>query len=268
MLGEYVVAKYIRLSIEDAKNDSMSIENQRLLLDKHIMDLDLPNAKVIEFVDNGHTGTHFDRPAMTELIELVRQGGISCILVKDLSRFGRNMIETAYLIERVFPLFRTRFISVSDAFDSDKHEGGTGGIEIAFKLLLHEYYSRDLSLKVKTAKRARALRGEFVMKNCAFGYKKVNNRLEIDENSAETVRLIFDLYSSGFSLAKVAARLYEDKRPTPSEYRRGMDNPACIWGKPVILDIIHDEQYIGTYTAGKTRKVEVGSSKTVQVDKS
>jgi len=106
------------------------------------------------------------------------------------------------------------------------------------------------------------------MKNCAFGYKKVDGRLEIDEPAAETVRMIFGLYSGGTSLAQVAARLYEDKRPTPGEYKRAVDNPSCIWGKSVILAILHDEQYIGTYTAGKTKKLYVGGNKVIDVDKS
>ena len=271
-MGKYVVAKYIRLSMEDTKNDSLSVENQRLLLDAHIAEMCVPDAEVLEFVDNGHSGTNFERPAVQELLELVRQGKVNCIVVKDLSRFGRNMIETGYYIERVFPLFRVRFIAVSDAHDSDDYEGGTGGMEVAFKFLIHEQYSRDLSMKIKTAKRAKALNGEHVVKNCAFGFKKVDGRLEIDEPAAETVRLIFSMAADGRSLAKITARLYADKRPTPSEYkgyssRKITKEMSCIWGKSVILDILADEQYIGVYTAGKTRKLDVGSSKVVEVDR-
>ena len=207
-MGKYVIAKYIRLSIEDAKNDSLSVESQRLLLDAHIAEMCVPDSEVLEFVDNGHSGTNFERPAVQELLELVRQGKVNCIAVKDVSRFGRNMIETGYYIERVFPLFRIRFIAVSDNHDSAEHEGDTGGMELAFKFLIHEQYSKDLGLKIKTAKHAKAIRGELIMKNCAFGYKKVENRLEIDEPAAETVRLIFDMAATGSSLADIAARLY------------------------------------------------------------
>jgi DNA invertase Pin-like site-specific DNA recombinase len=248
--------------MEDTKNDSLSVENQRLLLDAHIAEMCVPDAEVLEFVDNGHSGTNFERPAVQELLELVRQGKVHCIVVKDLSRFGRNMIETGYYIERVFPLFRVRFIAVSDNHDSDDYEGGTGGMEVAFKFLIHEQYSRDLSLKIKTAKRAKALSGECIVKNCAFGFKKVDGRLEIDEPAAETVRLIFNMAAEGQSLAKITARLYADKRPTPSEYKgQKRKEPEkykpFVWGKSVILNILADEQYIGTYTAGKTRKPDV-----------
>jgi DNA invertase Pin-like site-specific DNA recombinase len=110
-MGEYTIAKYIRLSLDDAISDSMSIENQRLLLDAHIAGLDIPNVTVIERVDNSCSGVDFERPGIQELLELVRAGRVNCIAVKDFSRFGRNAIETGYFIERVFPLFGVRFIS-------------------------------------------------------------------------------------------------------------------------------------------------------------
>jgi len=255
-LAECVIAKYIRLSVEDTQSDSLSVETQRLLLDAHINNLDIPNATVLEFVDNGHRGTTFERPAVHSLLELVRLGRVNCIVVKDLSRLGRNMLETGYYIERVFPLYGVRFIAVSDGLDSAEHNGGLGGMEVAFKFLAHEQYSRDLSQKIKTAKRAKALRGEYIVPK--FGYKKVNNQLIIDEPAAETVRLIFELYSAGGSITSIAARLYAEKRPTPSEYRRSVENPVCIWSKSAILGILRDEQYIGTYIAGKTRCLDVG----------
>lgn len=107
------------------------------------------NGEVLEFVDNGHTGTNFERPAVQELLTMVQAGSIDCIIVKDLSRFGRNSIETGYFIERVFPLYHTRFISVSDDFDTVNFKGDTGGIDVAFKYLISECYSRDMSMKTK-----------------------------------------------------------------------------------------------------------------------
>ena len=151
-------------------------------------------------------------------------------------------------------------------FDSAEHDGGTGGLDVAFKLLMHEQYSRDLSQKIKTAKRTKALRGESVVKNCAFGFKKVDGRLEIDEPAAETVRLIFELYKDGHNLTEVVARLYEDKRPAPGEYRKRTDRFTCLWNKSHILTILCDEQYIGTHIAGKTRCAEIGRQ--TKVDKS
>ena len=116
-MQKYVIALYIRLSIEDYKYDSMSIENQRLVLNEYAAGMpEALNSEVLEFVDNGYSGTNFERPQVQKLIEMVRENKIDCIIVKDFSRFGRNSIETGYFLERVFPLFHTRFISVSDDF--------------------------------------------------------------------------------------------------------------------------------------------------------
>ena len=107
----------------------MSIENQHLALNEFVSSMpESANAEVLEFIDNGYSGTNFERPKVQELIEMVRANKIDCIIVKDFSRFGRNSIETGYFIERVFPLFHTRFISINDDFDSDQHKGDTGGI--------------------------------------------------------------------------------------------------------------------------------------------
>ena len=118
-MRKYLIALYIRLSLEDSKTESMSIPNQRLILREKAMSLpEWENAEVMEFVDNGHSGMNFERPAVQELLEMVQAGKVDCIIVKDLSRFGRNSIETGYFIERVFPLYHTRFISVSDHFEA------------------------------------------------------------------------------------------------------------------------------------------------------
>lgn len=140
-MQKYVIALYIRLSLEDYKYDSMSIENQHLALNEFVSSMpESANAEVLEFIDNGYSGTNFERPKVQELIEVVRANKIDCIIVKDFSRFGRNSIETGYFIERVFPLFHTRFISINDDFDSDQHKGDTGGMDVAFKYLISEYY--------------------------------------------------------------------------------------------------------------------------------
>lgn len=266
-MAEQIIAKYIRLSLDDAQTDSMSIEHQRLLLDKYILDSDI-TGPVREFVDNGYSGINFERPAVQELLELVQDGKVGCILVKDFSRFGRNAIETGYFIERVFPLYRVRFVSVSDGFDSFEHNGDTGGIEVAFKFLMNEYYSRDLSRKISSAKREKARRGEAVTKNCIFGYKLDESRnMAIDSDSAETVRIIFEMYAHKKSISDIEKRLYEEAHPTPGAWKKRQRQTVetqefdCVWQKTVILSVLRDEQYTGVYTAGKTRTVEVGNQK-------
>ena len=263
-MQEYVIAKYIRLSLDDVASDSMSIENQKTIIDKHIEGLKMPNAETIELVDNGYSGTSFERPAVQQLLELVREGKVNCIIVKDFSRFGRNAIETGYFLERVFPLFRVRFISVCDGYDSADHDGDTGGIEVAFKFLLHEQYSRDLSIKIKTAFHEKMRCGEYVRKNCLFGYILNDARqMVIDEPAAETVRLIFNLASDGNSYADIAKRLYEDKRPTPSKHKGLHKNNDCSWALSHIYYLLREEQYTGVYIAGRSEKVDVGSKEIV-----
>lgn len=205
---------------------------------------------------------------MQELLELVRNGRVNCIIVKDFSRFGRNAIETGYFIERVFPLYGIRFISLSDNFDSAEHKGNTVGLEVAFKFLIHEYYSKDLSKKIRSAKQEKARRGEAVSKNCVFGYVLDEDRsMVIDPGAADTVRLIFELYSQKRSISDIEKQLYEDGRPTPAAWKKlkrgasystGFD---YVWQKGVILSILRDERYTGVYVAGKTKTLEVGISR-------
>lgn len=219
-MREYVIAKYIRLSIEDAVTESLSIPHQRRLLDEYIEGMDIHGATVLEFVDNGYTGTNYERPAVQELLTLVQSGGVDCILCKDFSRFGRNAVETGYFVDQVFPLYQTRFISVSDGFDSDDHKEDTGGIDIAFKHIIHEQYSRDLSIKVKSAKRQQMARGENIVKNAIYGYRKgANGRWEIDDTAAEVVRTMYRLALDGLPPAKIRDRLCTVKIPTPREYQ-------------------------------------------------
>jgi len=262
-LDNYVIVKYIRLSLDDTQSESMSIENQRLMLDGFIADMDCCDAPALEFVDNGFTGTNFERPGVQELLELVREGKVDCIVVKDFSRFGRNAIETGYFIERVFPFYRVRFISLDDGFDSAEHDGDTGGLEVSFKFLMHEYYSRDLSKKISSARREKMRRGEAVTKNCVFGYSlDANRNMVVDPVAADTVQLIFNMYSQEHSLLDIEKRLYKEKRATPSVHKKqkralAKDGQfACVWQKSVINKILRDEQYIGTYIAGKTRVVD------------
>ena len=191
------IATYIRLSVEDIKTDSLSIDGQRKFLNYHIEQLpEYADAEIIEFVDNGNTGTNFERPAMQELLDLVRANAISCILVKDFTRFGRDLLQVGYFLEKVFPLFRTRFIAVDDLYDSNDYVQDTGGIDITFKYLIGEYYSRDLSVKSRMAKYARMKKGQYQSENCIYGYKKgADGKMEIDEDTADNVRLIFNTNS-------------------------------------------------------------------------
>lgn len=276
-MRKYLIALYIRLSLEDVKTESMSIPNQRLILREKAMSLsEWDNAEVMEFVDNGHSGTNFERPAVQELLKMVQAGKVDCIIVKDLSRFGRNSIETGYFIECVFPLYHTRFISVSDHFDTADYKGDTGGIDIAFKYLISECYSRDMSMKTKSAKYAKMRRGEYQSAICPYGYKKsADGRMEPDTEAAEVVKQIFLWGAEGNTAAEIIRRLYEKRIPTPAEYRAAKGKPIHdtsrsngVWSPSAVIKILTDERYAGTYIIGKRAVKEIGGTRSRLKDES
>ncbi len=269
-MPKYVMALYIRLSIEDIKYDSLSIENQRLVLNEYAESMpEAADCEIIEFVDNGYSGTNFERPQVQKLIEMVKSNQIDCILVKDFSRFGRNSIETGYFIERVFPLFHTRFISLSDDYDSDRFKGDTGGMDVAFKYLISEYYSKDMSIKSKTAKYAKMERGEYQSKICQYGYRKsADGRIEPDPEAASVVQLIFQLSAERMSATDITRELFRHKIPTPGEYKAARGNHSHdisrtdgTWSVSTVLRILEDERYTGTYVIGKRAVIEIGSNR-------
>ena len=195
---------------------------------------------------------------------------------EDLSRFGRNSIETGYFIERGFPLYHTRFISVSDDFDTANFKGDTGGIDIAFKYLISECYSRDMSMKTKSAKYAKMRRGEYQSVICPYGYRKsADGRMEPDEDVAPNVQMIFQWASEGNTAAEITRKLYAMNIPTPGEYRKlkgkdyyNVSRTNGVWSTSTVLRILEDQRYIGTYVIGKRKVKEIGSRHTQLKDES
>jgi DNA invertase Pin-like site-specific DNA recombinase len=271
-MNEYVIAEYIRLSQDDAVSDSLSIPNQHLLLGRHIDELDIPGATVLEFVDNGHTGTNLDRPAVQEMLEMVRCGKIHCIIVKDFSRFSRNAMESGYYIEQVFPLYRVRFIAIGENFDSNDYKDGTGGIDVAFRFLMHEHYSKDLSKKIKSAKRVLMRNGEYIVAGAIYGYRKNDSgRWEPDPGPAGVVRQIFDLALDGLSTAQIRDKMFEARVLTPREYTKIQQKKeivlAYLWSTRMIHRTLTNEQYTGSYVSGKHELKRIGSGARINNEK-
>ena len=210
------------------------------------------------------------------MMEDIKSGKINCIIVKDFSRFGRNSIETGYFLERVFPLFHTRFISVSDDYDSNNYKGDTGGMDVAFKYLISEYYTRDMSIKTKSAKYAKMQRGEYQSTICPYGYRKsADGRMEPDPEAAAVVQLIFQLAAEGKNAPSIAKELYKRGIPTPAEYKitRGqkthdISRTHGIWCDSTIVRYLADERYTGTYIIGKRAVLEVGGNNSRFKDRS
>jgi len=270
---DFVIAKYLRLSQDDAISESMSISHQRLMLDEFIDELSIPNATILEFEDNGFTGTNLNRPAAQDMLELVRCGKVNCIIVKDFSRFSRDSMESGYYIEQVFPLYGVRFISVSDHYDSADYDGGTGGLDVAFKFMMHEYYSKDLSKKIKSAKHILMKNGEHIVGGAIYGYRKNDSgKWEQDPTAAEVVRDIFNMTLDGKTTAQIRDKLFADRQLAPREYdyiNKGKDiTPKYNWASRQIFRILTNEQYTGTYIAGKRETTRVGSKTHIEKDKS
>lgn len=272
-MDKYVIAKYIRLSMDEAVSESASIPTQHYTLDRHIEALDIPNATVLDFVDNGFTGTSMERPAMQKMLELVRCGEINCIIVKDFSRFSRDAMESGYYIEQVFPLYGVRFIAATDGFDSGDSADGTGGMDVTFKFLMHEYYSKDLSMKVKSAKHTRMRNGEHIVAGAIYGYRKNGSgQWEPDPEPAAVVRQIFRYALDGLSTAQIRDKLFEAKHLAPREYSRLQQGKELDhqyqWNTRAIHRTLTNEQYTGSYVAGKHESTRIGGKGQWDIDRS
>lgn len=278
------VAMYIRLSNEDAdisKNDakieSNSVSNQRdLLIDFISRHPDLADSNILEFCDDGYSGTNFERPAVQQLLTKVRQGEINCIVVKDFSRFGRNYLELGDYLEQVFPFLGVRFISVNDGYDSAKDNGVTAGLDIGLKNLIYDLYSKDLSKKVKTAKTAKMKKGEYIGSFAPFGYLKAKdkkNAIVVDEEAAVVVKRIFQLAAEGNNTSAIAKILNADGVPSPARhYQKNHNNKKwrkakgdLVWQTMAVLKILKDETYTGKTINHKREKPDVNSMSTVAV---
>jgi len=282
-MTEYKTALYIRLSQEDDNiGESNSVINQRdLLTDFAMKHPDLSKGKILYFIDDGHSGTNFDRPAVKDMLEQVRKGNINCIVVKDFSRFGRNYIEVGGYLEQVFPFLGVRFLSVNDFFDSDDNKGCSAGLEVGFKTLIHDLYSRDLSVKSKSGKLAKTKKGEHVHRTAPFGYIKSNtvkNAWEIDGPAAETIRRIYSMALNGLKMTEIAKTLNSEDLPSPLKHRinnntsnsviwRTVDD-IPLWRSANVTRILKDERYTGKNIVGKTSKGKYGTPKTILLPQS
>lgn len=254
------LAIYLRLSVEDidlkknkSKDESNSVGNQRLLIRNYIARKpELTKLPILEFCDDGYTGTNFERPQFQSMMELVKDGQISCVIVKDLSRFGRSYLEVGDYLEHIFPFLGVRFIAVNDNFDSSDYIGITSGIDIAFRNLLHQKYSEDLSDKVKSAMRMKMAKGKYV-NHAPFGYMKSSedkHRIVLDPVTAPIVREIFDAILAGHSTTEIAVSLNSRQVLTPMGYkqwktREQLTGRLPIWNHRTVLRVLRDLKYTG-----------------------
>lgn len=253
----YIAGIYARLSQErkEAYRDkSNSLEMQEELCIKAANGKDIKVFRV--YKDYEYSGTNFKRPGFLEMMEDVRIGRINCIIVKDMSRFGREYLEISNYIEKVFPFLGVRFISVNDNLDTKDGIKSDKSYEIAIKNIFNDLYAKDISKKVKASKEVKMKQGSFIGAMAPYGYKvnKIDGKrvLVIDEKAAEVVRLIFNLADQGKSniqIARELTRIYA----TPSEYKKSGEiykNKYDIkqWDPSHLSKILSDEVYIGNLT--------------------
>jgi DNA invertase Pin-like site-specific DNA recombinase len=280
MSQEYVVGVYLRISSEDMKAsdcDSNSILSQRERIKDYIANHnELKNASLKEYVDDGISGTNFEREAVMTLIEDAKHGLIDCVIVKDFSRFGRNYIETGTYIDKIFPFLGIRFIAVNDHYDSQK-VSGTGGIDVAFKNMIHDFYSKDLSKKIISAKRANAEKGIHMTAYAPYGFvKDKDKKLTPDRESACVVKRIFDMRLDGETLTDIAKNLNKEEVPSPLMLRKkrkdkfpcNRSNEIIYWRAARIQTILKDRRYVGDAVYGKYKRAEIGGKKDIKVPES
>ena len=274
-------AAYLRLSIEDGdKAESNSIGNQRELIRDFAAER--PGLHLVEeYADDGYTGTNFERPGFKRMMEDIKSGKINCIIVKDLSRLGRNYIEMGKYLEQIFPMMGIRFIAINDNYDNANSESSdSDSIVVPFKNLLNDSYCRDISIKVRSQLDMKRRKGEFIGGYAIYGYckdKRNKNRLVVDEYAADIVRSIYRRKLEGMSAQAIAEQLNSENVLAPSEYKRlcGLNYHSGFkagthakWQAIQVLRILKNEVYTGTMVQGRRQKINYKIKKIRDVEES
>ena len=257
-------ALYIRLSVEFNGKRGDSLETQRQIMEAYIALC--PDIEIVEiYTDNGTTGRTFEREAFQRMLADVDAGKINCIMVKDLSRLGRNTIDTGYYIEKYFPLHRVRFIAVNDQFDSEDSENSGNHLIVPLKNMINEAYAADISKKVRAQQNQAMRDGEFVGARPPYGYRKDPDnchRLLVNEDTAPIVRQIFQWTVDGVALNVIVKRLNEQGVMTPGYYLAsiGLITSKKLmgsgkWQTWTVGKILADEVYTGDMVQGKHTNV-------------
>ena len=253
-------ALYIRLSVEFNGKRGDSLETQRQIMEAHLALF--PDIEVAQiYTDNGISGQTFERPAFQKMLQDVEAGKINCIVTKDLSRLGRNVIDTGYYIEKYFPLHHVRFIAVNDQYDSESTENGGNHLIIPLKNMINEAYVADISKKVRAQKRQAMRDGEFVGPYPPYGYKKAPDnchKLIINEDTAPVVRQIFECAADGVPIYQIVRQLNEAKILTPGCYSASLgikvspqQRGSGSWTAWTVTKILKHQVYAGDLVQGK-----------------
>lgn len=257
----YRVGAYIRLSVANDRQ-AESIENQKgLILDYISTQTDMQLHDI--YCDNGVSGTTFERPGFKLLMDDLKSGVINCVVVKDLSRFGRNYIEVGNYLERVFPLLDVRFVSVTEGFDTLQPERTGDSYIIPLKNLINQIYAKDISYKSGSVLTAKQKKGEFIGGRTSYGYIKDphnKNHLIVDEKAASIVRKIFELYANGVKISQIIRNLEQDNISSPGQHHHAMGIVKSDkfknskWQDKTIRNMLVNQIYLGNMVQGRKRQ--------------
>lgn len=282
IIEKYSAGSYVRLSKDDGdKKESDSIKNQKELIRN--FKKNHPEIIIIEeYSDDGYSGVNFERPDFQRMIEDVKKKKINCIIVKDLSRFGRNYIETGRYLEQILPFLGVRFIAINDNYDSANGMQPNDQIILPFKNLINDAYCRDISIKVRSNLNAKRKKGDFVGAFTPYGYKKAKenkNKLVIDSSAATIVQRIFQMKIAGMSNGGIAESLNKEGVLTPYEHKKQSQQGKnykvnffvgtnAAWSVQTIIRILENEIYLGNMVQGKSRRPNYKVREQVPVEKS
>ena len=274
-MNKWNVAAYLRLSSDDGdKAESNSIGNQRSIINQYIkQNKELKNVEY--YIDDGYSGTTFDRPDFNRMIDDIRKNNINCIILKDLSRFGRNYIEVGKYFDMILPNYNVRIIAINDNIDSFKDPNSINNVIVPFKNLMNDEYARDISNKVRSVLDNKKASGQFIGSTAPYGYlrdPKNKYNFIIDKKAAKVVKKIFSMILNGKSKKEVVEELNKMNISTPSAYKveekiynYNYKDSSSKWTTKKLDNILKNRVYIGDLVQGKMKKISHKVHKTLRV---